>query len=269
MADIKNILSIAGSDPSGGAGIQADLKTFSALGAYGMAVITGLTAQNTQGVQGVHPVPPDFLRSQLDSVFEDVRVDGVKIGMIGSAVSAQVIADALRDYAPENIVLDPVMVAQSGDKLVDDDTVKAMREIMLPQADVVTPNIPEAEVLLGDHFNGDLKSFARRFESLGVKFLYLKGGHMESDPLARDVYVAGPLVELLQEPRVQTGNTHGTGCTLSSALAVNLARGMAGPSAARAAKAYITGALQHADDLQVGQGAGPVKHFWELWEKNG
>jgi len=265
MTDTVNILSIAGSDPSGGAGIQADLKTFSALGAYGMAVITGLTAQNTQGVYAVHNVPADFLKEQLKAVFEDIRVDGVKIGMVGSAENAKIIAEILVHYEPEYIVLDPVMMAQSGDRLIDDEAIQAIRSHLLPLASLVTPNIPEAKILAGLTYNGDgdLRELARAVTADSV---YLKGGHSSDEYMATDIYAAGPLVEILEAPRIDTPNNHGTGCTLSSALAVFMAQGMSGPASARASKVYLSEALEAARDLQIGQGAGPVQHFWNLWE---
>lgn len=258
------ILSIAGSDPSGGAGIQADLKTFSALGAYGMAAITGLTAQNTQGVDDVHAVPPEFLHKQLVAVFSDIEVDAVKIGMVSTAENARVIADILDRFQPPHIVLDPVMAAQSGDWLVKGEAIDAIKTLLMPLADIVTPNIPEARLLLGSAYtdNEDYQLMAR---AIPARAVYLKGGHAEGDPMSTDYYVCGPLVEVLEAPRILTKNVHGTGCTLSSALAVMLAQGRSGPESARAAKVYISEALEAARDQKIGHGAGPVHHFWNLW----
>ena len=244
---IKNVLSIAGSDPSGGAGVQADLKTFGALGAHGMAVVTALTAQNTRSVRGVHPVPACFVRDQLAAIFDDIRVDAVKIGMVSSAESVHMIADTLAQYDVQRIVLDPVMVATSGDPLIDDDAIAALREVLVPLASVVTPNAHEA-VILGD---------------VGVPCL-VKGGHDDGD-LAIDVLSDGARVQEFSVPRIETNNTHGTGCTLSSAIAVYLAQGKSLPMAVQAAKDYLSGALMHADDLDVGSGHGPVHHFWNFY----
>jgi len=266
---IKNILSIAGSDPSGGAGIQADLKTFSALGAYGMAAMTALTAQNTQEVRDVHIVPPEFLRKQLEAVFDDVRVDAVKIGMAGNRDSMEVIADVLKKYEPPYVVLDPVMVAQSGGELLAPKDVEVLQSKLVPLANVVTPNLPEAEILYEREFDGEnIKNFARGLSGhIRAKAVYLKGGHMDAETCT-DVYVSGALVEVLEGQRIDTRNNHGTGCTLSSALATFLAQGMPGPSAAKAAKSYVTHALRHAHRLDAGEGNSSVHHFWDVWESD-
>lgn len=261
---IPNVLSIAGSDPSGGAGIQADLKTFSALGAYGMAAITALTAQNTQGVTAVHELPPDFVEKQIETVFSDIRVDAVKIGMAGSPETIAAIAGVLQKHKPRFIVLDPVMVAQSGDRLVSDKSVEAIRKYLIPLATILTPNIPEASVLLGQNIMDDLQAAAKDILKTGAPAVLLKGGHMQG-PISIDVYADAKGILVLESPRIKTKNNHGTGCTLSSALAVFLAKGLAPAEAARAAKDYITEALRHSDGLQVGHGHGSVHHFHALW----
>ena len=262
---IPNVLSIAGSDPSGGAGVQADLKTFSALGVYGMAALTALTAQNTRGVTGVQKIPADFVIKQVQAIFDDVRVDAVKIGMAGSAETIAELAEFLRQKNPPVIILDPVMVAQSGDRLTSDEAVERMKTDLLPIASVVTPNIPEAEVLLGRNFDGDMKSFARDILDLGVNAVLLKGGHLEGET-SRDIYMDHTRTEILEAKRVPTKNNHGTGCTLSSALAAYMARGFPAYEAAALAKKYITTALQASEQLSVGSGAGPVHHFHALWK---
>lgn len=262
---IPNVLSIAGSDPSGGAGVQADLKTFSALGVYGMAAITALTAQNTRGVTGVQEILPDFVIKQVQAIFDDVRVDAVKIGMAGSAATIAALADFLRQKNPPIIILDPVMVAQSGDRLTSDDAVERMKRDLLPLATVITPNIPEAEVLLGRAFNGDMKSFACDILESGANAVLLKGGHLTGET-SRDIYMDYNRTEILEAKRVPTKNNHGTGCTLSSALAAYMARGMPAREAAQSAKNYITAALQDSEKLTIGSGAGPVHHFHALWK---
>jgi hydroxymethylpyrimidine/phosphomethylpyrimidine kinase len=263
---IPNVLSIAGSDPSGGAGIQADLKTFSALGAYGMSVITALTAQNTQGVTGVQVVEPDFVAAQIDAIFSDVRVDAVKIGMVATADIATVIADRLRRHAARNIVLDPVMVAKSGDRLLREDAVAVVRDLLVPLASVITPNLPEAAVLLSAEEPATLEKMrqaVRALHHLGAQWVLLKGGHLAGGD-STDLLFDGTTISELSGPRIATRNTHGTGCTLSAAIAALLPRlGM--EAAVRQAKTYLTGAIAAADRLTVGSGHGPVHHFYELW----
>lgn len=262
---ILNLLSVAGSDPSGGAGIQADLKTFSALGAYGMAAITALTAQNTQGVTAVHELPAAFVAQQMEAVFADIRVDAVKIGMAGSAETIDAIAAVLQKHKPRFIVLDPVMVAQSGDRLLSDDSVAALKKYLIPLATIITPNIPEANVLLSPA-SGAMEQDAKDLVKRGARAVLLKGGHMEG-PISIDVFADRDSMIVLESPRIKTKNNHGTGCTLSSALAVFLARGVPLSEAARAAKDYITEALRHSEELSVGQGHGPVNHFYDVWRR--
>jgi hydroxymethylpyrimidine/phosphomethylpyrimidine kinase len=266
---IANVLTIAGSDPSGGAGIQADLKTFSALGAYGMSVITALTAQNTRGVRSFQVVDPAFVGDQIDAIFADVRVDAVKIGMVATAGVATVIAERLRHHAAKNIVLDPVMVAKSGDRLLQEDAIAAVRDRLIPLAQVITPNLPEAAVLVAGPMPtslADMRRTLRDLHRLGSQFVLLKGGHLTGDD-STDLLFDGQMVTELAGRRIATKNTHGTGCTLSAAIAALLPRlGMV--DAARQAKAYLSGALAASDRLTVGSGHGPVHHFHALWAKD-
>ncbi|HEY8579609.1 MAG TPA: bifunctional hydroxymethylpyrimidine kinase/phosphomethylpyrimidine kinase [Beijerinckiaceae bacterium] len=266
---IPNVLSIAGSDPSGGAGIQADLKTFSALGCYGMAALTALTAQNTRGVSGVHVPPAAFVAAQIDAIFADVRVDAVKIGMLASGEVVEAVADRLAAHGARNVVLDPVLVATSGDSLGAPDVVDAMRRRLFPLAALVTPNTAEAGRLADAPEPQDvagLEAVARALHARGARAALAKGGHLTGDA-ALDVLFDGETATTLRAPRVETRNTHGTGCTLSSAIAAFLAQGLALRPATEAAKAYLTGALAASDRLQVGsgEGHGPVHHFWERW----
>ncbi|NCT40453.1 MAG: bifunctional hydroxymethylpyrimidine kinase/phosphomethylpyrimidine kinase [Alphaproteobacteria bacterium] len=260
---IPKVLTIAGSDSSGGAGVQADLKTFSALGCYGMSVFTALTAQNTMGVQGVYSVPSSFLIQQLDSVFDDVPPAAVKIGMLGDVESIRALAFFLRERDVRNIILDPVMVATSGDQLIADDAVDALKEMLIPLADVITPNIHEAAILSGRKID-DAVEAARDLLSLGASGVLLKGGHGTGE-ICLDVYAYDGGIEVFEAPRLMTKNTHGTGCTLSSAIAAYVAHGHTMIDAIGEAKSYITEAIRHADDLNVGKGAGPVHHFWNAW----
>jgi hydroxymethylpyrimidine/phosphomethylpyrimidine kinase len=260
-------LTIAGSDSSGGAGIQADLKTFSALGVYGASVITALTAQNTQGVRAIHPAPPEFVQAQIEAVAADLDVRAIKIGMLGKERIITTVADALRAWQGPPIVLDPVMVATSGDPLLDEGAEFALRSHLLPLADIVTPNLPEAARLLGAALATDEQMMVRQGElllSLGPKAVIIKGGH-GSGAEAVDLLLDGTNIVRLAADRIMTRNTHGTGCTLSSAIAANIARGMTMLDAVREAKIYLTNAIAHADELAIGHGAGPVHHFYALW----
>lgn len=268
MSSLPNVLSIAGSDPSGGAGIQADLKTFAALGCYGMAVITALTAQNTQGVSCVHIPPAEFVAQQIDAIFADIDVSAVKIGMLGSPDVVEAVAQALKRHGAKNIVLDPVLVATSGDSLGAPGVVEAMRAHLLPLARVVTPNIPEAMRFTGlaePQNVQDLAVLAGHFLALGAQAVLVKGGHMQGDK-ASDVLFEADQAEVFSQPRVDTKNTHGTGCTLSSAIAAQLAKGLELPRAVESAKAYLTQALRDSARLDVGHGHGPVHHLWTLTE---
>ncbi|MCD8520444.1 MAG: bifunctional hydroxymethylpyrimidine kinase/phosphomethylpyrimidine kinase, partial [Alphaproteobacteria bacterium] len=252
---IPNVLSIAGSDPSGGAGIQADLKTFSALGCYGMAALTALTAQNTKGVAAVHAVPPEFLYSQLQEIFVDINVGAVKIGMAGTDDSIGVIVEILQHHKPPHVVLDPVMIAQSGDSLLSPKAMTALQEKLIPLASLITPNIPEAQALLGGHPSDDPETLARALHDTGNECVLVKGGHGAGDA-SRDVLMAYGSFYDYEAARIDTKNNHGTGCTLSAAIACFLARGHDMPDAVGEAKAYITGALSASDLLDVGGGAG-------------
>jgi hydroxymethylpyrimidine/phosphomethylpyrimidine kinase len=263
------VLTIAGSDSGGGAGIQADLKTMAAIGCYGMSVITALTAQNTRGVSGIHPVPPPFAADQIAAVFSDIGADAVKIGMLYSAQLIEVIARQLKKYGAENIVLDPVMVAQSGDKLLQDDAIQAIKEYLMPLADVVTPNIPEAEVLINRSILGleDMQTAAKALAGHGSRSILIKGGHLEDGDSTDLLYLAGEdrFVRLAAK-RIASKNNHGTGCTLSSAIASYLARGNDIENAVRKAKTYIQNAIRAGADYTIGHGHGPVHHFFEFWK---
>lgn len=264
---IANILSIAGSDPSGGAGIQADLKTFAARGTYGMAVLTALTAQNTQGVSGVHLVPADFVAAQIRDVFADVRVHAVKIGMIASADIVEAVAHALASHRSTPLVLDPVMVAKGGASLLAREAVDALTRRLLPLATVLTPNLPEAAALLGEAEAPDRETMAdqaNRLLALGPKAVLLKGGHLPGNQ-SPDVLATRDRLRWFEGVRVLTRNTHGTGCSLSSAIAAELGKGKTLPDAVAAAKSYIAGAVRGSDALAVGSGHGPLHHFHTLW----
>ena len=259
---MKTALSIAGSDSSGGAGIQADMKTMSAHGIYAMTAITALTAQNTTGVTGILEATPEFLAQQLDAVFTDIFPDAVKIGMVSSAPLIRVIAEKLRQYQARHIVVDPVMVATSGSRLIQDEAVETLKQELLPLAEVITPNIPEAEVLSGMKISNasDMEKAARHIAEACPCAVLLKGGHDLND--ANDLLVQNGEVLWFYGRRINNPNTHGTGCTLSSAIASNLARGMELKDAVRRAKAYISGAL--AAMLDLGKGRGPMNHLFDL-----
>ncbi|MCC2096962.1 MAG: bifunctional hydroxymethylpyrimidine kinase/phosphomethylpyrimidine kinase [Hyphomicrobiales bacterium] len=260
---IPNILSIAGSDPSGGAGIQADLKTISALGGYGMAAITALTAQNTQGVTGIHVPPASFITQQIDAIFDDIEVHAVKIGMLANGEIVNAVAERLLAHGATNIVLDPVLVATSGASLGDPDVVDAMIARLLPLAAIVTPNLPEAARLTGLAAETDQEILARAMVDKGCRAVLVKGGHL-SGATAEDYLFDGETLRTFSAPRVDTANTHGTGCTLSSAIATHLAKDHHLGDAISAAKSYLTAALETSDKLNVGKpeaGHGPVHHF--------
>ena len=264
-------LTIAGSDSGGGAGIQADLKTFSALGVYGASALTALTAQNTQGVQAVLAIDAAFVRRQIDSVFADLRIDAVKIGMLGDPDIVLAVADGLRAWQPPNVVLDPVMVAKGGDRLLWAEAVAAVRERLLPLADLTTPNLPEAAALLGSAAPRDrsgMVAAAAALRAAGARNVLVKGGHLESDA-SPDLLDTGSAPMWLEAPRIATRHTHGTGCTLSAAIAALLASGRELPEAVSEAKAWLTGALRAADSLRLGHGIGPVHHFHALWPDPG
>jgi len=264
---IPNVLSIAGIDPSGGAGLFADLKAFSALGAYGTGVVAALTAQNTQGVTGVQPVPVDFIAQQLDTLFADVRIDAVKLGMLGTSGVAATVAAALRRHGVRRLVVDPVMVSKSGHHLLSPDAVATLRREIIPLAEIITPNLPEAEVLLGGtpiHTLAEMRTAARALHQLGPRFVMLKGGHLDG-PESIDIIDDGTTQIELRATRIPTKNTHGTGCTLSAAITALLPQHADPIDAIRAAKAYLTAAIAASGQLSVGAGQGPVHHFHNLW----
>ncbi len=260
-------LTIAGSDSGGGAGIQADLKTFSALGVFGTSVIAALTAQNTRGVSGIHDVPPEFVAAQIDAVFSDFDVGAVKIGMLSRAATIEAVAAGLDRHRAKNIVLDPVMVATSGDRLIDAAAVESLTRLLIPRALLITPNLPEAAALLAAPVatsETEMRGQAQRLIAAGARAVLMKGGHGKGVE-AVDLLVDATSVTRLAATRVATRHTHGTGCTLSSAIAAGLAKGLALAEAVRAAKEYITAAIAAADRLQVGHGHGPVHHFHAWW----
>jgi hydroxymethylpyrimidine/phosphomethylpyrimidine kinase len=260
-------LTIAGSDSGGGAGIQADLKTFAALGVYGASVITALTAQNTTGVYGTHDVPPEFVAQQIDVVFADLTIGAVKIGMLARADVTAAVAHGLDRHQARNIVLDPVMVATSGDRLLRADALEALRRELIPRALLITPNLLEAAVLLDAkpaRTEAEMQAHGERLLAAGAKAVLIKGGHGEGAE-AVDLLVEHAGVTRLAAPRIATTNTHGTGCTLSSAIAAGLAKGIALPDAVRAAKAYVTAAIAAATGLEVGRGHGALHHFHAWW----
>ena len=256
-------LTIAGSDSSGGAGIQADLKTFAALGVYGASVITALTAQNTKGVSAIHPVPGEFVTAQLDAVFGDLDIGAVKIGMVGELATIEAVALGLRRYSPKHVVLDPVMVATSGDRLLAADAVGALRAKLIPQASLITPNLPEAAALLGEGVASgpaDIERQGKQLLAMGCPAVLIKGGHGEGTE-SIDYLIEAKRTIALAAPRVATRNTHGTGCSLSSAIAACLARGEEMESAVRNAKSWVSAAIAAADRFSVGHGRGPIHHF--------
>ncbi len=256
------VLSIAGSDSGGGAGIQADLKTFSALGCYGMTAITAITAQNTQGVRAIHGVPPDILQAQIDAVIEDIGADAVKIGMLHAPEVVRVVAQAVRRHGLKNIVLDPVMVATSGDRLIAQETVQVLVQELFPLAIVITPNLDEAELLLGHPIEGidGLEPAARELQALGAPSVLLKGGHLPGNEVVDVLLQAGQPAQRLASSRIESRNVHGTGCTLSSAIAAYLALGLALPQAVSQARAYILQAIAAGADVRTGHGHGPLNH---------
>ena len=259
-------LTIAGSDSGGGAGIQADLKTFSALGTYGCSVITALTAQNTIGVQGIYDIPPAFIRQQLDSVFSDLKVTAAKVGMLSQADVIATVVQALSDYPLEHLVVDPVMVATSGDVLLQQTAIDHLRDTLIPKATLITPNLPEAAVLLDCPKPESLTEMMAMVEpllALGAGAVLLKGGHCAHNGLAVDLFHDGNSLHQLESPWINTRNTHGTGCTLSSAITALLAQGQPLTGAVERAKKYISDAIAHADQLHIGAGHGPVHHFYQ------
>jgi len=265
----KIALSIAGSDPSGGAGIQADLKTFSACGCYGATVIVAVVDENTVGVTGVHPIPVSFVTGQIRSVLDDIGADAIKIGMLHSSELIRGIRETLSAYPIRNIVLDPVMVATSGDKLLQDEAIRTLKEELIPMARVITPNIPEAEILLGKKITGqaDLPQLAQELSHDRQVSVLLKAGHLTEDTLT-DIFYNAETDEMLELPsqRVYTKNTHGTGCTFSSAVTSFLAHGLPLNQAVEKAKEYMTRAIEAGSHYEIGKGHGPVHHFFNFWK---
>ncbi|HIF9175946.1 TPA: bifunctional hydroxymethylpyrimidine kinase/phosphomethylpyrimidine kinase [Photobacterium damselae] len=260
-------LTIAGSDSGGGAGIQADIKAISATGGYACSVITALTAQNTQGVHGIYSIPANFVAEQLDAVFQDLDVKAVKIGMLSDSNIISIIAHKLRQYQPKYLVVDPVMVATSGDLLLEHNAISTLKEQLLPLADVITPNLPEAAALLDcaqSKTEEDMEAMIEQLRQLGAHSVLLKGGHLDNTTNSTDLLILPHDVLRFTTPRIDTQNTHGTGCTLSAAIASYLAQGYSLTEAVKAAKHYISNAIAHADELQIGSGHGPVHHFFNL-----
>lgn len=263
------VLTIAGSDSGGGAGIQADLKTFAAIGCYGMSVITALTAQNTRGVRGIFAVPPSFAAEQIQAVLTDIGTDAIKIGMLYSVELIEVVAAELKKHGAEKIVLDPVMAAQSGDKLLQDDAIEAIKSHLMPLATVVTPNIPEASVLTGRQltYREDIQRAAKELAMYGSRTILIKGGHLEENKSTDLLYLAKEnRFEMFEGPRVKTRNNHGTGCTLSSAIAGYMAKGNEIEKAVRNAKDFMNKAIRAGAEYTIGHGHGPVHHFFQFWK---
>ena len=267
MTTIPIALTIAGSDSGGGAGIQADLKSFSANRVYGASVLTALTAQNTVGVTAVHDVPVDFITAQMDAVFSDLKVDAVKIGMLSQSPVIEAVASGLRKHGAKNIVFDPVMVTTSGDPLLADEAVDAIKSVLMPMADLLTPNLHEAARLTDTALaqsNADMVAQADMLLTAGAKAVLVKGGHSDTNECA-DLLKSGNEEMWISAQRIRTDNTHGTGCSLSSAIAANLAHGKSMKQSVETAKAWLTEAIRHSEQLDIGKGPGPVHHFHELW----
>lgn len=265
---MKHLLTIAGSDCSGGAGIQADLKTFAALGTYGMSVITAVTAQNTTAVTAIQNIEPQIIQAQIAAIFDDIQVDAVKIGMLSCSATVKAVAESLRKYAPKIIVIDPVMVSKSGSYLLQNDSVHCLINELFPLATVITPNIPEAEILAKMKINNqrDMELAAAKILKMGPKYVVLKGGHLTGKS-CDDLVLGKNIQEVFSTTRIDNKNTHGTGCSLSSAIAVYLANGKKITAALNAAKKYVAIGIEHG--LDVGKGTGPIHHFVELYKKAG
>lgn len=261
---MKKVLTIAGSDCSGGAGVQADLKTFSAHGVFGMSVIVSVVAENTSRVIAIQDITPDMIEKQIDAIFEDIEVDAVKIGMLSSPECIKAVAAKLREYKPHNIVVDPVMYAKNGCPLMEPTTVDTLIKRIIPLADVLTPNIPEAEIIAGMQIStvNDMEVAAQRIHAMGCKAVVVKGGHAVGNAL--DVLYDGSKIYHFDSARIDTKNTHGTGCTFSSAVTSQLAKGASIEKAVELAKVYVTTAIKHS--LAIGKGCGPTHHFYELYK---
>ena len=264
---MKNVLTIAGSDSCGGAGIQADLKTFSAHGTYGMSVITAVTVQNTMGVFGCQDISPEIIEGQIDALFTDIEISAVKVGMVSQVETINAIAKKLEQYSPKNIVIDPVMISKSGFDLLKPEAKNELIKRLIPLATVLTPNLPEAEAITGIKIEtiDAMKCAAEKIYEMGAKNVFVKGGHLDDD--ATDILFDGKEITVIPGKRFETKNTHGTGCTISSAIAANLAKGMNVETAVRKAKDYISTAIEHS--FAIGKGVGPTNHFYELYKKAG
>lgn len=264
---MKKVLTIAGSDSSGGAGIQADLKTFSAHGVFGMSVVTAVTAQNTQGVFGVQDISPDIIKGQIDAIFDDIQVDALKIGMVSQIETIETIAAGLKRHQAKNIVIDPVMVSKSGYHLLKPDAKDTLIKELLPLATIATPNIPEAEVITGLEIKSlkDMEKAALKIYEMGSENVLIKGGHRADDAI--DILFDGQKIKHYKTQRIETKNTHGTGCTLSASLASNLANGLTPEIAVTESKDYITTAIKHS--FSIGKGVGPTNHFYTLYKNAG
>lgn len=263
---MKKVLSIAGSDCSGGAGIQADLKTFSAHGVFGMSVIVSVVAENTSRVIDIQDITPDMIQKQIDAVFEDIEVDAVKIGMLSTPRCMNAVAEKLTQYRPKNVVIDPVMYAKNGCPLMQPTAVDTLIKTIIPLADILTPNIPEAEKIAGMQISSvaDMEAAAKKIAAMGCRAIVVKGGHAIGNAL--DVLYDGEKFYHFETKRIDTKNTHGTGCTFSSAIASQLAKGLSVPEAVQKSKEYVTTAIEHS--LAIGHGNGPTNHFYNLY-KNG
>jgi hydroxymethylpyrimidine/phosphomethylpyrimidine kinase len=264
-SDTPIVLTIAGSDSGGGAGIQADIKAMSATGSFACSVITAITSQNTQGVSAIFPIPLDHVSSQLDAVFNDLNVAAVKVGMLADSSIIKVVADKVKQFQPKHLVIDPVMVATSGDLLLEQSAISTLKEELIPLADIITPNLPEGAALTGKtvpESEADMQDMVEELRALGAKAVLLKGGHLEQDENSNDLLILPTSTTLISAKRFPTKNTHGTGCTLSSAIASYLAQGNDLTQAVELGKRYISEAIAHADQLDVGQGHGPVNHFY-------
>jgi len=262
MTNVKTAMTIAGSDSGGGAGIQADLKTFAALGVYGTSAITAITAQNTLGVTAVLELPSELVVAQIDAIVSDIGADAVKTGMLANSGIIRIVADKIEEYRLTTLVVDPVMVAKGGDRLLQEEAVAALRSLLVPLATVVTPNLPEASVLVGRNVESleDARQAARDIVAMGARSVVVKGGHLQGD--AVDVFYDGRELRELTAPRIETTSTHGTGCTFASAIAAGLAKGMAMEGAVAQAKKYVTEAIRSA--YPIGGGHGPLNHFYAL-----
>ncbi len=259
------VLTIAGSDSGGGAGIQADIKAMSATGSFACSVITAITSQNTQGVSAIFPIPLDHVASQLDAVCSDLNIVAVKVGMLADSNIIKVVADKINQYQPKYLVIDPVMVATSGDLLLEQSAISTLKEALIPLADIITPNLPEGAALTGKpvpESEADMQDMVEELRALGAKAVLLKGGHLEQDENSNDLLILPASTALISAKRFPTKNTHGTGCTLSSAIASYLAQGNELTQSVELGKRYISDAIAHADQLNVGQGHGPVNHFY-------